>query len=60
MTWVIAVAGAAPCQCQAPGGLETTSPATAMTHLTVEQPGDFDLDVDRRDWDTTYGPELGA
>jgi len=35
-------------------------PATAMTHLTVEQPGDFDLDVDRRDWDTTYGPELGA
>jgi hypothetical protein len=31
-----------------------------MTHLTVEKPGDFDLDVDRRDWDTTYGPELGA
>ena len=36
------------------------TPATAMTHLTVEQPGDFDLDVDRRDWDITYGPELGA
>ena len=36
------------------------APATAMTHLTVEQPGDFDLDVDRRDWDITYGPELGA
>ena len=36
------------------------APATAMTHLTVEQPGDFDLDVDRRDWDTAYGPELGA
>jgi quercetin dioxygenase-like cupin family protein len=36
------------------------TPATAMTHLTVEKPGDFDLDVDRRDWDTTYGPELGA
>ena len=36
------------------------TPATAMTHLTVEQPGDFDLDVDRRDWDTTYGPELGS
>ena len=35
-------------------------PGTAMTHLTVEQPGDFDLDVDRRDWDTAYGPELGA
>ncbi|MCD0484056.1 cupin domain-containing protein [Streptacidiphilus sp. ASG 303] len=28
----------------------------AMTHLTVEQPGDFDLDVDRRDWDSSYGP----
>jgi quercetin dioxygenase-like cupin family protein len=36
------------------------TPATAMTHLTVEKPGDFDLDVDRRDWGTTYGPELGA
>jgi quercetin dioxygenase-like cupin family protein len=36
------------------------TPAAAMTHLTVEKPGDFDLDVDRRDWDSTYGPELGA
>ena len=36
------------------------APGTAMTHVTVEQPGDFDLDVDRRDWDTAYGPELGA
>ena len=36
------------------------TPGTAMTHLTVEQPGDFDLDVDRRDWDITYGPDLGA
>ena len=36
------------------------APATAMTHLTVEKPGDFDLDVDRRDWEITYGPELGA
>jgi len=36
------------------------TPATAMTHLTVEQPGDFDLDVDRRDWEITYGAELGA
>jgi hypothetical protein len=26
----------------------------------VRKPGDFDLDVDRRDWDTTYGPDLGA
>jgi quercetin dioxygenase-like cupin family protein len=36
------------------------APGTAMTHLTVEKPGDFDLDVERRDWDTTYGPELDA
>ena len=36
------------------------APATAMTHLTVEKPGDFDLDVDRRDWEITYGAELGA
>jgi len=36
------------------------APATAMTHVTVEQPGDFDLDVDRRDWEIAYGPELGA
>ena len=35
------------------------TPSTAMTHLTVETPGDFDLDVDRSDWDTTYGPDLG-
>jgi len=41
-------------------GVHGATPATAMTHLTVEQPGDFDLDVDRRDWDITYGPELGA
>jgi len=25
-----------------------------------KQPGDFDLEVDRRDWDTSYGPGLGA
>jgi quercetin dioxygenase-like cupin family protein len=36
------------------------APGTAMIHVTVEKPGDFDLDVDRRDWDATYGPELGA
>jgi len=35
-------------------------PSTAMTHLTVETPGDFDLDVERRDWDDAYGPNLGV
>jgi quercetin dioxygenase-like cupin family protein len=35
-------------------------PSTAMTHVTVETPGDFDLDVERRDWDDAYGPNLGA
>jgi quercetin dioxygenase-like cupin family protein len=34
------------------------TPSTAMTHLTVETPGDFD--VERRDWDDSYGPNLGA
>jgi hypothetical protein len=28
--------------------------------VTFEAPGDFDLDVDRRDWDDTYPPDLGA
>jgi quercetin dioxygenase-like cupin family protein len=36
------------------------TPAAAMTHLTVEKPGDFDLDVDHRDWHTTYGPDLSV
>jgi hypothetical protein len=31
-----------------------------MTHVTVETPGDFDLDVEPRDWDDAYGPNLGA
>jgi hypothetical protein len=34
------------------------SPGTAATHVTFEAPGDFDLDVERRDWDDTYGPSL--
>jgi hypothetical protein len=29
-------------------------------HVTFEAPGDFDLDADRRDWDVTYGPDLGT
>lgn len=36
------------------------APATAMTHVTVEAPGDFDLNVERRDWDDAYGPNVGA
>src|SRR5262245_2675766 len=36
------------------------TPGIAMTHVTFEAPGDFDLDVERRDWVSTYGPELGA
>ena len=36
------------------------APGSAATHVTFEAPGDFDLDVDRRDWDDTYPPELGA
>ncbi|SIM48096.1 cupin domain-containing protein [Micromonospora cremea] len=35
------------------------TPSTAMTHVTVETPGDFDLDVERRDWEETYSPDLG-
>jgi hypothetical protein len=31
-----------------------------MTHVTVETPGDFDLDVERRDWQDTYDPSLGT
>lgn len=36
------------------------TPTTAMTHVTVEAPGDFDLDVEQRDWDDNYGPDLGT
>jgi quercetin dioxygenase-like cupin family protein len=56
------VVGAGDVVSSPPGGWHWhgATPTTAMTHLTVEQPGDFDLDVDRRDWDTTYDPELGA
>jgi len=30
-----------------------------MSHVTVEDPG-LDLDVERRDWDDTYPPDLGV
>ena len=36
------------------------TPRIAMTHVTVETPGDFDLDVERRNWEEVYRPELGA
>ena len=36
------------------------APKTAMTHVTVEAPDDFDLNVERGDWDDAYGPDIGA
>ena len=36
------------------------TPGAAATHVTFEAPGDFDMDVERRDWDATYDPELGG
>lgn len=36
------------------------APGSAATHVTFEAPGDFDLDVERRDWDDAYPPGLGA
>jgi mannose-6-phosphate isomerase-like protein (cupin superfamily) len=35
-------------------------PGSPATHVTFEAPGDFDLDVERRDWDTTYPDDLTA
>lgn len=35
-------------------------PSSPATHVTFEQPGDFDRDVERRDWDDAYPPGLGA
>lgn len=44
-----------------PGGWHWhgATPTTAMSHVTVEDPG-LDLDVERRDWDDVYTPDLGA
>ena len=39
---------------------DAATPGAAATHVTFEAPGDFDLDVERRDWDDTYGPDLGT
>ena len=35
------------------------TPGSAATHVTFEAPGDFDLDVERRDWEDTYDADLG-
>lgn len=35
-------------------------PSMPATHVAFEQPGDFDRDVDRRDWDDSYPSDLGA
>jgi len=35
------------------------TPTSAATHVTFEAPGDFDLNVDRRDWDASYKQDLG-
>jgi quercetin dioxygenase-like cupin family protein len=35
------------------------TPGASMTHVAFESPGDFDLDVERRDWDNSYDSTLG-
>jgi mannose-6-phosphate isomerase-like protein (cupin superfamily) len=35
------------------------TPNSPATHVTFEAPGDFDLNVDMRDWDATYTKDLG-
>ena len=35
-------------------------PGEGMTHVTFEAAGDFDLDVEQRDWDDAYPSGLGA
>ena len=36
------------------------TPGAAATHVTFEAPGDFDLTVERRDWDDSYDTNLGT
>ena len=36
------------------------TPGTAAIHVRFEAPGDFDLAVERCDWDETYSPDLGS
>ena len=44
-----------------PGGWHWhgATPTTAMSHVTVEDPG-LDLDVEQRDWAEVYTPDLGT
>ncbi|MGO4363342.1 hypothetical protein [Terrabacter sp. RAF57] len=35
-------------------------PGQAAAHVAFDQPGDFDHEVERRDWDTIYPDDLGA
>jgi len=37
-----------------------TTPGSAATRVTFKAPGDSDLDVERRDWDDSYPPDLSA
>lgn len=46
-----------------PGGWHWhgATPTAAMSHVTVEgEDAGLDLDVERRDWDDTYGTDLGT
>jgi quercetin dioxygenase-like cupin family protein len=36
------------------------TPSSAATHVTFEAPGDFDLEVERRDCHDAYPPDLSA
>jgi mannose-6-phosphate isomerase-like protein (cupin superfamily) len=35
------------------------TPGHSATHVTFEAPGDFDLEVEQRDWETNYDTDLG-
>lgn len=35
------------------------TPGHDATHVTFEAPGDFDLEVENRDWETAYPSDLG-
>lgn len=36
------------------------APGVGAIHVTFEAPSDFDLDVEPRDWATSYPPDLGT
>ncbi len=35
------------------------TPGMPASYVSFEQDGDFDTEVDRRDWDDSYAPDLG-